>query len=324
MPCNFSVCHDIQTKKLNTDMKKLTTILAVMLLSLCTWAASPKNHQITPSRTYTTKTFDFKGFTAIASNSIIDVEYTQSPGFTKVEVSAPENLMQYVRLNVDNGTLNINFESFSGKNFSGSYKIIAKISAPSVNVFTTNGTGDITLRNALNASKDIKLTTNGTGDITGPTVVCGYLETSVNGTGDIEIVSATCSTINANLSGTGDIEMKSLKSTDTKLSLHGTGDIEIKTVSTKSLNANLSGTGDIDLLGGTAENAIYVLTGTGDINAKNLSAREVNATNHSTGDIECHATESLTVKSNSVGSVHYKGTPRKVDIINGRGIKRIK
>ena len=284
MPCNFSVCHDIQTKKLNTDMKKLTTILAVMLLSLCTWAASPKNHQITPSRTYTTKTFDFKGFTAIASNSIIDVEYTQSPGFTKVEVSAPENLMQYVRLNVDNGTLNINFESFSGKNFSGSYKIIAKIRAPSVNVFTTNGTGDITLRNALNASKDIKLTTNGTGDITGPTVVCGYLETSVN----------------------------------------GTGDIEIKTVSTKSLNANLSGTGDIDLLGGTAENAIYVLTGTGDINAKNLSAREVNATNHSTGDIECHATESLTVKSNSVGSVHYKGTPRKVDIINGRGIKRIK
>lgn len=310
-------------------MKKSATLLLILLLAIisegCTIAsASPKADQIVPSRNYSTKTFDFKGFKTIESSSVIDVEYTQSSGFTKVEVTAPENLMQYLDIHMEGWKLVIRCKKFSTKNFSGKYTITAKIAAPSVYEFTSNGTGDFTFMNALNTKGGIILTSNGTGDIKGPTVICDWLKASSNGTGDIEISSINCKLAELSLVGTGDIDIIGLRADNAKISLHGTGDIELKTLSATSAEARLSGTGDIEIYGGSATNAMLELTGTGDINAKKLKVVNATVNNHSTGDIECFATESLTIYNSGVGSVEYKGNPHKLDIVNGKGIKRIK
>lgn len=309
-------------------MKKSTALLLLtfaIIMEGCTFArASAKNDKIAPSRNYVSKTFDIKHFTAIASNSIIDVEYTQSSEYTKIEVTAPENLMQYVSISKSGPTLNINCEKFSTKNFSGNYHITAKVTAPNVTGFTLNGTGDITFMNALNTKGDITITSNGTGDIEGPTVICTRLNASSNGTGDIDISSIDCKYAGLNVIGTGDIEIIGVRANDTKIGVAGTGDVELKTLSTTSLKASLSGTGDININGGTAVNATYELTGTGDINAKKLKVENATVNNHSIGDVECFATESLTIYNSGIGSVEYKGSPRKLDIVNGKGIKRIK
>lgn len=309
-------------------MKKSATLLVLLLAIVaegCTLAsASPKTDKIAPSRNYTTKTFGLKGFSSIESNSIIDVEYTQSSGFTKVEVTAPENLMQYVDIRMAGGKLVIGCKKFTTRNFSGKYNITAKIAAPSVNEFVSNGTGDFTFMNALKATDKITLESNGTGDFNGPTVICDRLKASLNGTGDIEIASVDSKLAELNLTGTGDIDIISLRADDAKIALNGTGDFELKTLSATSVEANLSGTGDIEICGGTATNATFELTGTGDINAQKLKAANATVNNHSTGDVECFATESLSIYNNGIGSVEYKGNPRKLDIVNGKGIKRIK
>ena len=309
-------------------MKKLNAILILsiaILMEGCTFAlASSKADKITPSRNYISKAFDINGFTAIRSNSIIDVEYTQSTGYSKIEVTAPENLMQYVSISKSGSTLNIDCEKFSTNNFSGNFHITAKVTAPAVTGFTLNGTGDIKFMNALNTKNDITITSNGTGDVEGPTVICSRLSASSNGTGDIDISSVESKYAHLSLVGTGDIDIISLRASDAKIRLLGTGDIELKTLSTTSLDASLSGTGDIDINGGTAVNASLNLTGTGDINAKKLKVENATVNNLSVGDVECFATESLTIYNSGIGSVEYKGSPRKLDIVNGKGIKRIK
>lgn len=309
-------------------MKKLNILLILSLAIMmegCVFAsASSKNDKISPSRNYVTQNYDLKSFTSIVSNSIIDVEYTQSSGYTRVEVTAPENLMQYVTISKSGSQLNIDCKKFNTKNFTGKYHITAKVTAPSVNKFTLNGTGDLTFMNALNSKGSITLTSNGTGDIEGPTVICAELNASSNGTGDIDISSIDCKSAKLNLVGTGDIDIISLRADNAEIGVAGTGDVELKTLSATSIAARLSGTGDITINGGTAVNATFELTGTGDITAKKLKVENATENNHSVGDVECFATESLTIYNSGIGSVEYKGNPHKLDIVNGKGIKRLK
>ncbi len=309
-------------------MQKLCSIFAVIsaLLAALFFApsVSAKEESISPSRNYVNKEFSVKTFSSIVSNSIIDVEFTQSTGYVKVEVSAPENLMQFVKVSLGKGgVLTFDCERFSTKNFSGKFKITAKVTAPSVTMFSTNGTGDIKMLNALNLKKDIKLVTNGTGDISGPTIICNKLEGSSNGTGDIGFTSVTCQSMVIISCGTGDINFNTVLTSAAVFGIQGTGDIDIKSFSGTSLSAELSGTGDIDIKGGSSASAKFVLTGTGDISAKNLKVGDLSVVNHSTGDIECCAVESLTVRNNGTGCVKYRGYPQKVDV-SGKNIKKIK
>lgn len=294
------------------------------MAAICILAVANETAKITPSRNYTTKTFDIKGFSSIVANGVIDVEFTQSDGYTRIEVSAPENLMQFVVVSKKGNALSLDTKPFRTKNFSSTYKITAKVTAPSVSEFTSNGAGDIKFISAVGSKKaDVKLTSNGTGDIEGPTVVCSRLDARGNGTGDIEIISVTCENLDAGIAGTGDIEFKNVKSTDAVLSLSGTGDIEVKSINTGSISASQTGTGDIKIASGSAGTASYSLSGTGDIEARGLKAKQVNASNHSIGEVECYASESLSASCNGIGSIKYAGNPRNVNA-NGGGIKRIK
>ncbi|MCM1504798.1 MAG: DUF2807 domain-containing protein [Muribaculum sp.] len=305
-------------------MQKLCYVLASILMVLTGINASAKVNGIIPSRTYVSKEFNVRSFSSVVSNSIINVEFTQSSGYVKVEVSAPENLMQYVKVGVNkSGVLSLDCESFSVKNFSGNYAITARVTAPSVTAFTSNGTGNIKMLNALNLKKDVKLVSNGTGDISGPTIICNRLEATSTGTGDIEFTSLTCQNLEVNTGGTGDVGFRTVLTSTAQFGLQGTGDIDIKSFSGTSLTAELSGTGDIEIEGGTSASAKFVLTGTGDINAKNLRVGDLTALNHSTGDIECCAVESLTARNNGTGSIKYRGYPQRVDV-TGKGIKKIK
>lgn len=309
---------------MRTLISHFTATLILLMAALTPAASSAADITVTPSRNYVTKSFNLKGFETITSNSIIDVEFTQTNGFTKVEITAPENLMQFVKVTTSkNGRkLNLNCDKFRTPNFSGKYRITAKISAPSVNEFVSNGTGDIEFKNALDTKGTLKLTTNGTGDIDGPTILCKRLEAVSNGTGDIEVNSVVCTELMANSVGTGDIDLKSVQASTSTLGLFGTGDIELSSIKTVNLSINLTGTGDINIAG-SANSAKYTLTGTGDLCAKDLKAANVTANNHSTGDLECYATESLTVYNTATGDVKYKGNPQTINT-NGKNIKRLK
>lgn len=110
------------------------------------------------------------------------------------------------------------------------------------------------------------------------------------------------------VNGSGDIEVSTLKSETINASVNGSGDLELKQVTANTVNASVNGSGDLTM-SGTTSSANYALNGSGDISCSPLKAKDVNANCSGSGDITCHASESITAKTELSGEITCHGNP---------------
>ena len=90
----------------------ISAILLAMVLGSCTVTASTHaQEEIVPSKNYITQKVKVENFEGIQTSTSIDVIYTQTTGETDVEVYAPDNLMEYVKVVSDGHMLKVYFES---------------------------------------------------------------------------------------------------------------------------------------------------------------------------------------------------------------------
>lgn len=118
---------------------------------------------------------------------------------------------------------------------------------------------------------------------------------AVNGSGDIKVCKKV--TLSSNLSA----------------SVNGSGDLELKQVTANTVNASVNGSGDLTI-SGTTSSANYALNGSGDISCSPLKAKIVNANCSGSGDITCHASESITAKTELSGEITCHGNPSKKNL----------
>ncbi len=208
--------------------------------------------KIIASGNLVTKDFDVKAFTAIRSSSSLDVEYIVSSEAEKphVTVTAPDNIIEYVKIDVGNGgelSPKIDCDKsivFESEQIADKFKVTITYSG--VNSFTTSGAADINIIGALTAEKGLKFSTSGAGDIenTG-SITCPVLECLTSGAGEIDLTGLTVGNLTARTSGAGDIE---LEGTTEHVSLHasGAGDIDAKKLRAATGEAYASGASSID------------------------------------------------------------------------------
>ena len=90
----------------------ILTMLLAMVLGSCTISVSGESKEgIVPSKNYITQKVKVDNFDGISTSTSIDVNYTQTAGNTDVEIYAPDNLMEYVKVENDGGMLKIYFDS---------------------------------------------------------------------------------------------------------------------------------------------------------------------------------------------------------------------
>ena len=263
-------------------MKKIFFILAMaMAVTSCATAQDV----IVPSKNYVTKKVSVGKFDGISTATSIDVLYTQTSGSQDIEVYAPDNLMEYVKVAVEDGMLKVRFkdkDSKKGISINGKHKTEVRVSAPAVHKLQASSSGDIILKNGLQTKGQVSMKSSSSGDIEGGNVVCDVL--------------------NAEASSSGDVSIKDLKA--------------------ETVNAAASSSGDV-ILSGVCHSANISASSSGDVEAKNLKADAVNANASSAGDITCHAVESLNVTTSTSGSVSYKGDPKHIDYHPKKGLKKI-
>ena len=105
-------------------------------------SVSASGKTITASKNYVTKPVKTEQFSAIATTSSVNVKYSQSP-VTKVEIYAPDNIIDYVDVRVSGNTLTVGYKSDSKIYIRGNNKTEVRVSAPSVTQFNTQSSGDI-------------------------------------------------------------------------------------------------------------------------------------------------------------------------------------
>ena len=287
---------------------KTNSIFAItmaMVLCSCTISVSSEAKEgIKPSKNYITQKVKVDHFEGISTSTSIDVVYTQTTGDTSVEIYAPDNLMEYVKVETEGGILKIGFQSKEkgkGLNIRGRHETKVYVSAPAVHTLLASSSGDIVLKNGLQYAGKVIMGTSSSGDIEGGNVVCETLDIEASSSGDIDLGKVECTSL--------------------MIEANSSGDISIKGIKAETVNAEASSSGDVSL-SGVCRSAQFEASSAGDIEADDLKAGKVVAEANSSGEVKCHATESLEVSASSAGNVHYKGNPQQI-LSKSKGLHKI-
>lgn len=286
-------------------MKKNISILAMALVASAFTSCMTAQKSIVPSMNYVTKKVKIGKFDGISTAASIDVLYTQTSGDQAIEIYAPDNLMEYVKVDEENGMLKIRFtakDSKKGININGRHKTEVHVSAPAIHTFGTSSSGGIILKNGLQAKGKVNMKSSSSGDIEGGNVVCDALVTEASSSGDINLIKVECTSLEVKSSSSGDVLIKELRA--------------------ESVDAEASSSGDVKLAG-VCRSAQFSASSSGDVEAKNLKADVVKASASSLGDITCYAVETLDAKTSGTGSVNYKGTAKYIDYHPKKGLNKI-
>lgn len=251
----------------------MLAMLLVMVLNSCAISVSSETKEaIVPSKNYITKKVKVDDFNAISTSTSIDVVYTQTTGETDIEIYAPDNLMEYVKVENDGGMLKICFQSDKkGINIRGKHETKVNISAPAIHALHTSSSGDIVLANGLKTDGLVTVESSSAGEIEGNGISCEELVIEASSAGDIELKNVACNTLRVEASSAGDVS-----------------------------------------LSGACRSAKLEASSAGEIDADDLKADALVAEASSSGDVSCYAVESLEASASSAGKVYYKGNPKHI------------
>lgn len=287
-------------------MEKNILWLAMIAMTMNSCVTSVTSAEsIRPSKNYVTKTVKVGKFDGISTATSIDVVYAQTSGGQDIEVYAPDNLMEYVNVVVEDGMLKVSFrskDSKQGLSINGEHKTEVRVSAPAVHTLRTSSNGDIILRNGLQTDGEVNVKSSSNGDIEGGYIVCDALVATTSSNGDVILEGAECTSLDVNASSNGDVSIKNIKA--------------------EIVKADASSNGDVNL-SGVCRSAKLLASSNGDVEAKGLKADVVIAKASSTGDVTCCPVESLDATTSSNGSVSYKGDPKHIEYHPKKGLKKI-
>ena len=155
-------------------MKSLKSI-AIALMAFGALAA--QGADVTPSNRYITRKVNSGAFTAIRTNTSLDIVYTVGP--RDIEIYAPDNLMPYIQVAIKGSELIVSYKE--NMNIHGSHKSHIKISAPDVNKFTTASAGDIDIKSPIRLNNQtVEMRVLSAGDITAKAIEASEIRLQTN------------------------------------------------------------------------------------------------------------------------------------------------
>jgi len=162
----------------------------------------------------------------------------------KINIKAEENLLEYIVVECNDGSLNIRPEKGYNIMASKGNKIEITVPIKEISKVSLAGSGDI-ISNFIIKAYIFKATLAGSGDVK-LAIECDSLETQVAGSGDIELKGRT-KIHEASVAGSGDIKAFELVSENSKVNVSGSGDIKVNC--TEFIEARVAGSGDIEYKG---------------------------------------------------------------------------
>lgn len=211
--------------------------ISALLFLLTFLVVSCKVNAVRGSGNEQTEKREVSGFTKVEVAGAYSVNITLGD-VESLEIITDDNLMKYIRTEVDNGALKI----YNKKSLSPRRKIIINITAIKLEEINSSGASSIAARNYRGES----LLINGSG------------ASSMELDGETE-------SLNIDLSGAVAIDAKNLKAQFVKVDLSGAAGVEV--FAGQELNAAITGVGSIDYYGNPAIVKKEV-SGLGSINRK--------------------------------------------------------
>lgn len=202
---------------------------------------------------------DLAEFSRVSVAGSMDVFLT--PGsHQSVKVEADDNLLPYIRTEVDDETLHIGTRpSF---NIRPRSPIKIYITLPHLTGIAVSGSGDVASKGEFETDK-MDLRVSGSGQITLP-VEAKTIDTHLSGSGKI-ILSGNATDLACNISGSGSLDARQLNARNVRSNISGSGTSLVN--ADRFLHASVSGSGHVWYYGDPADLETSV-SGSGSVKKK--------------------------------------------------------
>jgi len=193
---------------------------------------------ITASNNYITRNDMTGEFHSIECNVPGDVIYT--PGDCAISFDGPDNVLQHIKVNNENGTLVVKTDGISIRNLK---KFTVRLSSPVLEDLDFNGAIDFSAPQGITAL-DFSLTVNGAGDVDIAGLKADKADITVNGAGDVDVNKLDCERIAVAVNGAGDAVVSG-RAAKASLSISGAGDIDASNLQCSEIDSKVHGLGRI-------------------------------------------------------------------------------
>jgi hypothetical protein len=277
------------------------------------------------------KEINVSDFNGIEVSSGIDVILVQGND-ESLTLTAQENLFEYIKAKVENGTLKI----YCHNNIRPTQPMKARITFKNLSNLRVSGGGDTYSDTPVNVDA-LDASISGGGDFSS-VINSKMLKFTISGGGDAEIGGST-DDYNISVSGGGDLKSKinagiiscrivgggdlylrnESQASEADIQIGGGGDADIK-INAEKLKCSVSGGGDA-YISGKASTFDIDISGGGDADAKNLLTEVTTFNGRGGSDIRVNVSKELSGHVSGGGDVYYSGNPEKVSVDASGGSK---
>ncbi|MCW3119216.1 MAG: hypothetical protein JWM28_3298 [Chitinophagaceae bacterium] len=199
------------------------------------------------------------GFSGVETHGSIDIVVI--PGDYNLVVESDQNILPYIVTEVVNNSLIVHFkEGFGSYNYTSA---TVYVTAPVLNVFKTQGSGNITSNGKFKDSNKTQVTVGGSGDIKLDLDSPG-IDADISGSGNITLGGET-KDFSSEINGSGDIRAYDLKAETVRSTVHGSGNTDVS--ASLKLDAEIYGSGDVNYKGAPQVNS--AIHGSGAVSQSN-------------------------------------------------------
>jgi hypothetical protein len=186
-------------------------------------------------------------FSSVDVSGNIDV-YVRQDSVASVKIETDENLLEYMQITVDGGTLEIREEK--GYNLRSSKSIKVFVSGPSFKHFESSGACDIYSENQINSAEPVTINLSGACNVKMDLKV-PKIKVDLSGAGTITLKGET-KDFTVDGSGSTDVKCFELMTENTNIEMSGAGDAEV--FASVKLDVHVSGAADVKYKGNATVN----------------------------------------------------------------------
>lgn len=327
--------------------KQLPFILLIALLyTVCSCEIIFPTIKIPGDKNIIETSISITDFNKISCSFPLTVMYSQSQGMTTATLKTDANIVPYLDIYVENGTLIIqkkNEKEQRGHQPEPTFCELT-ISSSVLNDISVSGSGMVNITTPFN-SRSIRTAISGSGqinflyDVTSDNFSAGIsgsgkistykleaakVNMAVSGSGEAFSDEIYAEQFSAALSGSGNIESNKLQSKNISNSMSGSGSIHNGKIKSQKYECAISGSGKITGEGVTNE-AVFAIAGSGEIITSNLKANYVNSSISGSGKVYITVIERLDSEVVGSGKVFYSGQPQTVNnsIQGSGGVRKV-
>ena len=212
-----------------------------------------------------------------------------------LQVSADENLHDYLEITTDGGTLRIG-------------------ARPGIHLRPSRR-----IRYTLTVREIESIRLSSSGDASAPALRADRFEIRLDSSGDLSVDAILADTVDVRLGSSGDLAVGAVEAEAIDVRLGSSGDLSVDDLRAGSLAVRISSSGDVRIGGGEVDSLDLTIDSSGDYRGESVRSTRATVSLSSSGDARLWAEESLGARLTSSGSVSYRGDPEVVERTSSSG-----